>query len=686
MSFSSKARWWPRLGVALLLAAAPLAQAADSTYGRVIVKLKPDASVLRSSVVQAQSAGSSTQTHLMQRLGQRRGLVVQDGREVGPHVHVAMAQGMSSEALAAVLAKDSDVLYAVPDRLRKPHSVYPDDPLFSDVGNPNVAVGQWFLRTPDVDAPHAAINAQAAWNPPNNVRGAGITVAAVDTGVRADHPDLVNKLLPGANMISYASVAGVPAPGGRSTDPADLGDWVDQAGIDAISAEVHVTVDCQVLDTSTWHGTKVAGIIGAQSNNGIGGASVAPEAMILPVRVLGKCGGWDSDIIAGMRWASGESVPGPGSTTIAAPPTPARVINMSLGAQDSCSQAYKDAIASITARGVVIVASAGNDNGLAVSTPANCPGVIAVAGVRHVGTKVRYSSLGPEVSLSAPAGNCVNLSGDCLYTMLTTTNSGNKDPVSNANGGSIYTNQASRWANGTSFAAPQVSGAAALLLQARSSLTPAAVSSILRRHARAFPTSGDPLASGNCVAPSSAEQLECYCTTQTCGAGMLDVDAAVQAALTDPVAVITVNPSTQATPQPNQPVYLNAAQSMVSPVGASMSSYAWQVLNDGGIVNASAWSSNSVETQLTPTGPGAFKVQLQVTDDTGRSATIDQWVYVAASVPVTNTSTSSGGGGGGSVDGAALVGLALLTLIGSMPRLRLSRVRAVASTRRTRRP
>ncbi len=683
MRFSSQALCWGRFCAAALLATVSLAHAADTAYGRVIVKLKPDASVLRSSVVQVQSAGSSGQTHVMQRLGQRRGLVVQDGREVGRHVHVAMAQGMSSEALAAVLAKDSDVLYAVPDRLRKLHSVYPNDPLFSDVANPNVAVGQWFLRAPDATIV-SAINAQPAWD---SVRGQGITVAEVDSGVRTDHPDLVNKLRPGVNVISYAAVAGVS--GGRSTDPSDLGDWVDQSGINAISAEVGVTVDCKVLDKSTWHGTEVAGIIGAETNNGIGGASVAPEAMILPVRALGKCGGWDSDIIAGMHWASGEAIAGPNNSTIAAPPTPARVINMSLGAQDSCSSAYKDVIAELTARGVVIVASAGNDNGLAVSTPANCPGVIAVAGLRHAGTKVGYSSLGPEVSLSAPAGNCVNgETGPCLYTMLTTSNSGTTTPVTNANNGSIYTDQVNRWANGTSFAAPQVSGAVALLLEARASLTPAAVSSLLRRHARAFPTSGDTNASGNCVAPSAAEQLVCYCTTQTCGAGMLDVDAAVQAALTDPVAVITVNPATQATPVANQAVVLDAAQSLASPAGSSISSYDWQVLDDGGIVNATGWSSSSAQTQLTPTGAGAFRVRLQVLDDAGRSAYIDQWVYVAASAPVTPTSASSGGGGGGggSVDTLALIALALLTLAASVPRLRLHRIRAEASTRQTRRP
>lgn len=683
VSRARRARQWSQWGGVLLLALAPLAHAADSAYGRVIVKLKADASVLRSSVVQVQSVAPSGQApQAMQRLGQRRGLVLQDGRELGPHVHVAMASGMSSEALAAVLAKDSDVVYAVPDRLRKLHSVYPNDPLFSDVGNPNVAVGQWFLRTPGVDAPAAAINAQAAWN---TVRGTEVTVAEVDTGVRADHPDLASKLQAGYNMIPYKSVSGLPV-AGRSADASDLGDWVDQAGINAISAEVGVTVDCSVQDSSDWHGTKVAGIIGAEADNGIGGASVAPGAMILPVRALGKCGGWDSDIIAGMRWASGEDV-GTGPNRIVAPSTPARVINMSLGGADACSQAYKDAIADITARHVVIVASAGNDNGLAVSTPANCPGVITVAGLRHVGTKVGYSSLGPEVSLSAPAGNCVNGdTGPCLYTMLTTTNRGDKDPLSNANGGSIYTDQASRWANGTSFAAPQVSGAVALLLEARPSLTPAAVSSLLRRHARAFPGSGDPNASGNCVAPSAAEQLVCYCTTQTCGAGMLDVDAAVQAALTDPVAVITVNPSTQASPQPNQPVYLSAAQSMVSPVGASIASYDWQVLDGGGIVSANGWSSNSVQTQLTPTGAGAFKVRLLVQDDAGRSAYLDQWVYVGTTVPPTNTSTSSGGGGGGSVDALSLVALAVFTMLAPCCQTTRKHLRAVASARRTRRP
>ncbi len=158
------------------------------------------------------------------------------------------------------------------------------------------------------------------------------------------------------------------------------------------------------VEDSSWHGTQTAGLIGALTNNGVGMASVGRTVRILPVRVLGKCGGFDADIIAGMRWAAGLSVPG-----VPANPNPARVINMSLGGAGVCTQAYVDAVNEINAAGVTIIASAGNSTGHAVSSPANCPGVIAVAGLRHVGTKVGFSDLGPQISISAPGGNCVNL-------------------------------------------------------------------------------------------------------------------------------------------------------------------------------------------------------------------------------------------------------------------------------------
>ena len=145
-------------------------------------------------------------------------------------------------------------------------------------------------------------------------------------------------------------------------------------------------------------------------------ASVTRNVRLVPVRVLGKCGGQDSDIIAGMLWAAGISVPG-----APANPNPARVLNMSLGGAGACSSAYVDAITQINALGAVVVVAAGNDTGHAVGTPGNCPGVITVAGLRHIGTKVGFSDLGPEVSIASPGGNCVNTGATdpCLYPILT---------------------------------------------------------------------------------------------------------------------------------------------------------------------------------------------------------------------------------------------------------------------------
>ena len=154
-------------------------------------------------------------------------------------------------------------------------------------------------------------------------------------------------------------------------------------------------------------------------------ASVGRNVRVLPVRVLGKCGGFDSDIIAAMRWAAGLAVAG-----VPANPTPARVLNLSLGGDGACTAAYVSAVADVMAAGAVVVAAAGNSAGHAVSTPANCPGVIAVAGLRHAGTKVGFSDLGPEIALSAPAGNCVDIgvNDPCRYPILTTANPGAMAP------------------------------------------------------------------------------------------------------------------------------------------------------------------------------------------------------------------------------------------------------------------
>lgn len=656
--FNSRPGWRQWLA-GVPLGALLFVQAEAADFARVIVKLKPDASVLRGSLVLAQSTTSSGQVmNPMGRLGARRGLSVQDGRDIGNHMHVATARGVSSDALAASLSKDSDVLFAVPDRMRKPLALItqaPTDPLFDNAGNAVVAQGQWYLRA-YASASDSAINAQPAWS---SATGDGVTVAVLDTGVRFDHPDLQTKLHPGYNMIEQSAVSGVT--GGRSNDASDLGDWVTQTDVDQINAGPGGNSGCAVTDDSTfssWHGTQVAGIIAAQTNNGIGMASVAPDAMLLPVRVLGKCGGWDSDILAGMRWAAGLHVAGiPDNTAY-----PAKVLNMSLGAAGACPASYKAVLVELSAQGVVVVAAAGNNVGLAAMSPANCPGVIGVTGVRHLGTKVKYSAVGPELSVAAPGGNCVNLNGACLYPILTTSNTGETSPdVPGAtySGSTYVSGSVQRPSLGTSFATPQVSGAVALLLETRPSLTPSAVRSLLMSTARSFPT---PSGTARCHLSNGVTQDECYCTTLTCGAGMLDVQAAVQAAASSAVAVITVMTDT---PQAGHAVQLSAAQSMAASDGGQINSYQWTLLDGGGIVNSTGWNATSPELVVTPSAAGYFHIRLTVDDGQGPSH-VDQWIVVAQPGS-TAVSTSSSGGGGGSVTSTELLALGLVLLGLNLP-------------------
>src|SRR5450432_775143 len=290
-----------------------------------------------------------------------------------------------------------------------------------------------------------------------------VVAAMLDTGVRFDHPDLKavaagGNLLPGYDMISDIDTANDG--NGRDADASDPGDWLTQAEISKVGGPFY---QCDTSpENSSWHGTQTAGLVAALTNNGVGMASVGRNVRVLPVRVLGKCGGFDSDIIAGMLWAAGIAVPG-----VPANPTRAQVISMSLGGDGPCSAAYQDAVNQIIAAGTTIVVAAGNTANT-VDAPANCAGVIAVGAVRHVGTKVGFASLGPEVAISAPGGNCVNTAAGspCLYPILTTSNSGTTIPVS-----AIYTDSINP-SLGTSFSAPLVSGTIALMLSAQPALTP----------------------------------------------------------------------------------------------------------------------------------------------------------------------------------------------------------------------
>ena len=510
---------------AIVCAAVPEARAAESA--RVIVKLRGD-----SPLVGAKSASDKeTRDVRAAGLAQRTGLSVRAGPALAERAQVVVATGLSSRALALRLAQEADVEYAVPDERRYIVAI-PNDALYltgAPVKGP--AAGQWYLRPPSAIAP-AAVDAESAWD--ITVGAPGIVVADVDTGVRFEHPDLLSvgaggNLLPGYDMLSDVGMANDGD--GRDPDASDPGDWITDAELADVDSQFH---GCgPSAHNSSWHGTKVAGIIAALTNNGIGMASIGRTVRLLPVRALGKCGGFDSDIIAGMRWAAGLTVPG-------VPPnaTPARVINLSLGAPGICTSAYTQAIDEITAAGTIIVAAAGNSSGHAVGVPANCPGVIAVAGLRHAGMKVGFSDLGAPIAIAAPAGNCVNTAPGtaCLYPILTASDTGTTTAV-----GPTYTDSFTP-SFGTSFAAPLVAGTVALMLSTRPNLTPAQVRQIVQATARLFPTTGGDNGDGTivpvCTAPQTntagnpVDQLQCYCTTSTCGAGMLDARAAVLAAST----------------------------------------------------------------------------------------------------------------------------------------------------------
>ena len=278
------------------------------------------------------------------------------------------------------------------------------------------------LRAPAGEV-QSSLDVEKAWT--ITIGSPGIVVAVLDTGVRFDHPDLLpvasgGNLLPGYDMISDVDTANDG--NGRDADASDPGDWLTQAEISKVGGPFY---QCDTSpENSSWHGTQTAGLVAALTNNSVGMASVGRNVRVLPVRVLGKCGGFDSDIIAGMRWAAGQAVPG-----LPANQNRAQVISMSFGGDGACDVAYQEAVNQITAAGTVIVVAAGNSNN-AVAAPANCAGVIAVGALRHVGTKGGYSSLGPEVAISAPGGNCVNtdLGSPCLYPILSTWNSGTTTP------------------------------------------------------------------------------------------------------------------------------------------------------------------------------------------------------------------------------------------------------------------
>jgi serine protease len=348
--------------------------------------------------------------------------------------------------------------YAEPNAILQPMLV-PDDPRYPE---------QWHYFAPATS--NYGIDAPAAWDVTTG--SASVVVAVVDTGI-TEHAEFNGRIVPGYDFITNADTANDGD--GRDGDPRDPGDW------------------CFPYTVSSWHGTHTAGTIGAATNNQLGVAGIDWKAKILPVRVLGKCGGTTSDVVDGMRWAAGLKVPGVPNNT-----HPAKVINVSLGGYAPCDITTQNAVNDIIETGSTVVVSAGNSsmdaNGF---SPGNCQGVITVAATNRDGSRANYSNYGPAIEISAPGGEQIfgNQNG-----VLSTWNTGLQGPGEDA-----Y-----KFYEGTSMSAPHVTGVISLLYSSDSRLLPSQVLRILRKTATKFPAGST-------------------CSTTTCGSGIVNAGAAVQA-------------------------------------------------------------------------------------------------------------------------------------------------------------
>ncbi|SFR88803.1 serine protease [Dyella sp. OK004] len=391
-----------------------------------------------------------------------------------------------ASALMQQIAADPAVAHVEPDVMMRavrdiaaptnvtPQTFTPDDTYYAKY--------QWHFSNATGGA-----NINNAWDIAD---GNGVTVAVLDTGI-TQHPDIDLSLADaGYDFIIDAFVSGRSADG-RVPGGWDNGDWT--------TGDTYA--QCRNAgdpgENSSWHGTHVSGTIAELTNNGTGMAGIAYKAKVLPVRVLGHCGGYTSDIADAIVWASGGHVDGVPDNT-----HPAQVISMSLGGGGNCTadSVTGQAIAGAISRGASVVVAAGNNNAdVANYSPASCPGVIAVASNGITGKRAFYSNYGSGVLISAPGGGVYTNDDPNTGTQAnpegfvwSAINSGTTVPANATYGGMA----------GTSQATPHVSGTIAMILGATQQAglptpTPAQIKNLLTSTARRFPATIDkPIGAG----------------------------------------------------------------------------------------------------------------------------------------------------------------------------------------------
>lgn len=416
-------------------------------------------------------------------------------------VAVRFNRTLSVEAVEQMTAR----LAALPEI----SEVHPDLQVASDaLPNDTYFPRQKNLYSPDLAV--YSIDAPTLWNATTGKKS--VIVAVLDGGL-VSHSDLSGQKVAGYDMVSDKRYSGDGD--GRDSSPSDPGNY---------SNGTYCTAS-----KSTWHGTHVAGIIGALRNNSKGIAGIAPGSAIQPVRVVGRCVTAMSDVIAGIRWASGGHVTGVSDNK-----TPAKVLNLSLSSSVddfTCPTLYQEVIDEARSRGALVVASSGNQSAsVNTRTPANCHGVLSVGATAPDGAPTTYTNVGRALGMVAPGGVDPKVaSGQGIWSTI---DSGSKGPS-----GSTYGQM-----SGTSMAAPEVSAAAALVFSL-GDFTADQVIGILKTAATRPPKIDSYY---TCLSDDPATGAE----RNVCGAGILNL-ARIPAPTSKPVisgsptkdSVLTVTPA-----------------------------------------------------------------------------------------------------------------------------------------------